>query len=508
MGKIFSYILENRDKSQRISFLSVLLFCLYFVTVPRLDILPWFGSYNEKRIMELLLLLVVASTFISSSLLRKNWLAILEHLPPGSKRMLLFIAVMGLVSSAGAAFPRFSLLEVSLFCLLFGGTICVASCYVELGDLFIKMVAIALFLLGWFYLAVFVAYYLTALSGGITFAQLSNFSNFSNIRFFNQLQSWTLPLIVIPLLLFTRRPLFIRALFIVVAMGWWFLLFSSSCRGTLVGCLFAFSATFLVFGKKAQSWRRWQIIAIAGGFAAYLLFFSFIPSIMSIDVQTIMDRDLISSSRRLELWSVAGKMIQARPWLGYGPMQYAAEPGLMASHPHNSIAQIAAEWGLPVAFAVLTLFIWGLLRWLKIITSSSTLQGQNIYAALFASLLTAAVHSLLSGIIVMPLSQLMMVLVIGWMLGISARQSIARQNYHRLKHVILWISFPVVISGLVWSLFPGVLHLTELQTEFHNSHPEETILKPRFWLQGQLVGHKPEKKEYRGIVGTESNNNG
>lgn len=485
-------VTKNCNRLPVISFFSTLFFCLYFATVSHFDILPWFGTYNEKRILELLLLLVVTSLFICNSTSRENWLSTLGHLPGSSKVLLLSIAGLGLISSAGAAFPKFALLEVSLFILLFAGSICVASCYIQLGDLFGKMIAIALFLTGWFYLAGFAGYYLTALSGDITLSQPDLFGNFGNIRFFNQFQSWTLSLLVIPSLIFPKRSFFIKALFITVAIGWWLLLFTSNCRGTLVGCLIAFFITLLLFGKQAKLWFQWQVVAIAGGLAAYLLFFFLIPKIMSVDVQTIIDRDIIHDTPRIELWSSAGKMVQTQPWLGAGPMHFAAETRGNANHPHNSLLQIAAEWGLPVALTVIALFAWGLLTWFKTIKSiPSTLQNQNVYVALFASLLTAAVHSLFCGIIVMPLSQVMMTLVIGWMLGISARHSVARENHHKLKHFILWLIFLVTISGVIWPLFPELLYLEELQTEFLHSHPEKGYLKPRFWELGDLNEYKP-----------------
>jgi len=480
-------IIKKRNRLPAVSFFSTLLFCLYFLTVSHFDILPWFGTYNEKRILELLLLLVVASLFLCNSTSRENWLSCLGHLPSISKILLLSIAALGIISSAGAAFPKFALLEVSLFTLLFAGSICVASCYVQLGDLFGKMVAIALFLMGWFYLVGFFGYYLTVISGGLALSQPDIFGNFANIRFFNQFQSWTLSLMVIPLFFFPKRSLLITALFIVVASGWWLLLFTSNCRGTLVGCIISFPLTLLLFGKQAKQWFKWQVITIGGGLAAYLLFFVLIPKVMSVDVQTIIDRDIMRDNPRIELWSAAGKMIQAQPLLGAGPMHFAAEGNFIATHPHNSLLQIAAEWGIPVALAVIALFVWGIFAWSKAINSTPySNEDKSLCAALLASLLTAGVHSLFSGIIVMPLSQVMMVLVTGWMLGITSRRTVSAKNYSNGKHVILCLIFLVTSFGVIWPLFPELLYLEKSQADFLHSHPEVRVLNPRFWHQGHI----------------------
>lgn len=488
-----------------VPFFCVLLFCLYFSTVSHLDILPWFGPYNEKRILELLLLLTVGFLSVCDPVSRNNGLAILSHLPDWSKSLLLLISALGLISSVGAGFPQYALLEVSLFTLLFAISLCVASCYVQLGNFFNKMVAIALFLTGWAYLSGFLGYYITALSGDTTFSQRDLFGNFSNIRFFSQFQSWTLSLIVLPLLLFKNRSLFITVLLTTIAIFWWFLLFTSGTRGTLLGCFIAIPFAFLITGKQAKSWIRWQIVAITGGIIAYFLFFFLIPAILSIDIRSVLNntinRNIAHSSGRMEIWSAAGDMIQNNPWFGVGPMHYAASESISIVHPHNSLLQIAAEWGLPVALFVIVLAVWALVGCHKTIKSKQiSKDDENIYAALVASLVTGIVHSLFSGIIVMPLSQIMMVLVAGWLLGISSQCNIADIKvikHSQLKKILPFVVMIALGLGIIWPLFPELLYVEKLQTEFIASHPEKKQLHPRFWQFGKLKA--PYKEDIRAI---------
>lgn len=473
---------------------SVLLFCLYFTVVPHLDILPWFDAFNEKRILELFLLLVVLALFICHPASRENWLMTLGYLPVGGKILLFGIAFLGIVSSINAAFPKFALLEVSLFTLLFAVTICIASCRTQLGDLFDKMMALAVFVLGWLCFMDFLGYYLFILNNGPPFSQQELFRNFSNIRMFNQVQSWTLSLIVVPLLLFTKRSFFITVLFITVAISWWLLLFTSGSRATLVGCLVAIPVTLLVFGKQAKDWFRWQAIAITGGVAGYYLFFFLIPEIMSVDFRALLEstvgRNMTYTADRLELWSSAVQMVQSSPWLGIGPMHYAARTNTIATHPHNALLQIAAEWGLPVVLAVIVLFTWGLYSWIKSVKSTpSTIKDKNVYAALFASLLTAAVNSLFDGVIVMPLSQVIMVLVIGWILDVAFQGEVSRAKHSALSHFAVILMFLSVMIGVTWPLFPEVLCLEKWQAEFMTTRPPRSHLQPRFWVQGDLNGY-------------------
>ena len=479
-----------------VSFFSLLLFCLYFLFVPILDILPWFNCYDEKRILELLLLLTISFLHICVPVSRNNWLSILKFFPVSSKILLLLVVIFGLVSSVGSQFPKFAFLELSLFVLLFAISLCVANCRLQLDIvLFNKMIAIALFLTGWVYLLGFLGNYITAASGDTAFNQRALFGAFSNIRFFSQFQSWTISLVVIPLLLFKNRPFFLSTVFIAVAITWWLLLFTSGTRGTLVGCFIAIPLVTLIIGKDAKNWFQWQLIAITGGMAAYCIFFFLIPAIISIDIQSVLNntvnRDITHLNDRMDLWSTAVKMVQSMPWFGAGPMHYAAaENTRFIAHPHNSLLQIAAEWGLPVTLAVIFLFVWGVFAWVKTVKSNHTTKDdKNIYAALLASLITGTIHSLFSGIIVMPLSQIMLILVIGWMLGIWLSYKIDRAKviiYSRLEQMVLCGALLAVCLGVIGPLFPEVLFLEKLQIAFLRSHPEEKLCNPRFWLMGNL----------------------
>lgn len=487
-------IVEIRGRLSVGPFLSVLFCCLYISVAPHVDILPWFEAYNEKRLLELLLLIVLLGFSICNSSSRENWLSIFEYLPVRSKILLCFMATIGIVSSTQAASPRFALLEVSLFVLLFAAMICVASCRVHLVGLFDKMIAIALVMMGWLCLIGFLGYYLFALINGTPFSQHDLLGNFSNIRFFNQIQSWTLSLMVLPLLLFPKRSLFITILFIAVAIGWWLLVFISGGRGILISGLIAIPVTFLLFGKQAKCWFRWQVVAFTDGLVAYLLCFFLIPKIMSVDfgffLGSTIGRNMTYTADRMQLWSSAVQMVQDMPWLGIGPMNYAIKSNNIATHPHNSLLQIAAEWGLPVALIVIVIFFWGLLEWIKISKSPPAMSDININVALFASLLTAAIYSLFCGVIVMPLSQVSLILVIGWMLGIAVRGEAGRKKKHsRLSHLLLCLFCSIAIFGVVWPIFPEVLCLEKLQAEYMKCHPAESHFKPRFWQQGDINRH-------------------
>lgn len=483
---------------------SLILFCLYLFIVPRYDILPSIGSYNETRLLEILLLLTVTSLFICNSSFRDNWLSIYKTFPTRSKFLLYSVVTIGVISSAYSPFARFALLEVSFLILLSATTICIAVCRMQLAVFFDKAIGITLLFLGWTYLIGFFAFYLTCLTDDIPFSFRDVLSDFSNIRFFSQFQSWTLSLVVMPLIFFPKQSFLLKTLFLSTAICWWFFLFTSGTRGTLLGCLVAIPFTIFIFGKQARSWFYWQVIAIAGGAASYYIFFFLIPAITSIQVQSVLDttigRMLGQTSDRVYLWKTAGEMIQASPWFGVGPMQYATSGpiDIISSHPHNSLLQIAAEWGIPVALTVTFLFMWGLSHWIKVSRQQTihSQQDKNLHAALLCALVTAAVHSLFSGIIVMPISQVMMTLVIGWMIGISLPVIHAkdhRQKHSLHQHIILGVAFAILSAGVLWPISRDLPYLEKLQTDYIRSHPHLKQIHPRFWHQGNLHGYPIEK---------------
>ena len=56
--------------------------------------------------------------------------------------------------------------------------------------------------------------------------------------------------------------------------------------------------------------------------------------------------------------AVERQELRSSPWLGIGPMQFAALASVVGAHPHNWPLQVAAEWGLlhsvfaPLQFSV------------------------------------------------------------------------------------------------------------------------------------------------------------
>ena len=419
--------------------------------------------------------------------------ATFSRLPPLSKRLLLTILLLGITSTAiHNTHYKQSLLELGLFVLLFINILSVASIYPQLKDRFHKIILSCLLLTAGLHIVTAIGGYVATLIEPIKLVPHELFLNFSNPRFFNQLQSWTLPLIVLPILCLPQEKPYYKYFYISVAVGWWLLLFISGGRGTLLSISIAFILTIIIYRIHAKYWIKWQLISATSAFLLYLMLFYAVPMFSSTDSKTMLDYSALRhtganySGGRVNLWLNSLKPLQDDFLLGVGPMNLACGTANYyptdAAHPHNALIQIAVEWGLPAALLGIFLFAWGCWCWIKkdkqFQKNEDCKNHQLISIALFSSLITAALHALFSGIIVMPHSQVTMVLVLGWMLGIY---------FHPQKQLAPppTLTSAAFMTLTLISLFFLLIGMYPAMTTF--SLDEMTISQlPRFWQQGQF----------------------
>jgi len=476
--------------------------CAYIVLAPSIDLLPVIGRYDEKRLLECILLLIASFSLLINTDMREHWIWLATRLPISNRRLLLGLLMIGLLSSLLATSPGRALLDVSLYLLLFVACLVIALSHHHLGPLFDKLVANALLLTSAFSLTTFFSAYIAANIEPVPLLHWDLFGNFSHVRFFSQFQSWTLPLIVLPLL-FTNKPTGLRLWIpLMLAGGWWFLLLASGTRGTLLGLIVAAVITTIAFGRLALPWFKWQGLALLVGLSAYALIFLLPPLLTGADTSAIQEgtlgRSLTHSSGRFHLWQVAGSMIAQHPLLGIGPMHYACGvTNGIAAHPHNAVLQIAAEWGVPAVLIVIFLLVSGIQAWIRqgrlqlapTHATATPLAQVMLYPALLASLTTATTHALFSGVINMPLSQVSMILVIGWMLAIYfSPESATGTSTDNRRGNLLWIILILAgCIGLLAGIVPDLLNFGELM---NNNHVPQgaTLFMPRFWQQGLICG--------------------
>ncbi len=271
---------------------------------------------------------------------------------------------------------------------------------------------------------------------------------------------------------------------IILAIGWWVLLFASQSRGAPLAIAIAVIITLLIFRRGAWPVVKTTLLTAIGGWAAYLFLFIYIPNL---ETKTRLAQ-LTEDPARLHLWQLALDMISENPWLGVGPMHYAYYPNNIAAHPHNSLLQLAAEWGLPVAIILVVLAYWGIYAWaVKYFKNADTLRKgkqNDLWVALLCSLIAGIAYSMVSGVIVTPMSQTIFAVITGTMLGLY--YTTPPSPIPAIIHTsILRVIAGTMLIGLLWALIPDFTLKFGIAPQQH-LQGKTTTFGPRFWQEGGI----------------------
>jgi O-Antigen ligase. len=322
------------------------------------------------------------------------------------------------VSSALAPSSFYAFLEVGHFVLLFlaagGVAVAVRRAPKQTERFFLGSVAVSVLL----YTVYFAVSYGAATVLPSFDIGRETITGFGNVRFFNQYQTWTLPLLAGAVLHFRRVASRQSALFVLAGL-WWTLVLASNVRGTVVAMAIAAVGIWLLFRDRSYRWLGVQVAALLLGGVFYYFLFTLGGGTAPQVVERLGE---VGQSRRLQHWMKCLSMAWADPWLGAGPMHYAWPPNNFApaAHPHNAFLQWLAEWGVPSTMIMGSLTVWGSWSWMREEMRSAqdaTTEENGVRVALVAALLAAGAHAMVSGIIVMPVSQVLLVLIGGWAWG-------------------------------------------------------------------------------------------
>jgi len=198
---------------------------------------------------------------------------------------------------------------------------------------------------------------------------------------------------------------------------------------------------------------------------------------------TSVGRPLAHTSGRNILWRLAIDDAIKHPILGAGPTRYACDSeGWVSAHPHSFPLRILGEWGIIATLLLLFLAIaigMGFLKHLKY--SNTTNQTDPPLKAMLAiSLIAGFIHACLSGLLIMPASQVSMILIAGWALSLASRKSQPIRNST--------LGSSLLLAGLLLSLailvFAGrEITLLPERTSYAEHHGP---MVPRFWQNGRV----------------------
>jgi len=444
-------------------------------------------EFDNKRITELVLICITLLLFFTACKHKKNNLFF--NISSYQKNSLSSIAVLLFLSSLLATDQAYAFLETSLYLGLFFLCLFLAKIAKEKPHHIQIFFYITLATSALLYQTNFFSAFLASFIENIPLQWPEPFSGFSNVRFFNQFQIWSISLLALPLLIYPTLDKRLLTFLKFIAVGWAILLFASDSRGAIASVFIAMILTLCIFKNHAKPFLKLNSLILLTGAIAYVLLFKLAPFLLGNQVtmgwQSI--EQLSHSSGRIALWQIAIQYIIDNPWLGIGPMHYAYYPGPTNAHPHNSFLQWACEMGIPSTLLVISLIFTGLYSWVKKfykLTKTETLYvPSHLWIGLFCTLCSGLIYSLVSGVIVMPLSQIMMVLIIGWMLGIYFQDQETKPA-SQLQHISFMLLAGVTLITLTYTVLPSLLPRLNSYTDL--PYQDYPIIAPRFWQIGGI----------------------
>jgi hypothetical protein len=442
-----------------------------------------FLTWHDQQRMGQIALLTIAITG-SATYWRQDLITMLTCVPNWVAWSWFCGFSIGLISVTLSAYPRFAMIEWTSFLmllwltLLWGGQIYKTDAL----DKWIPRLVMATAVL----IAVkIMASYMGSVLPGIKLDSTILFTeSFSNRRFFGQIASILIPLLAYPLLNIQLSRLKRISIFLLLST-WWMLAIASGTRGTWLALFVAASLLTVGAWRSSLPWLKLQIKALLLGIILFAVLFFWVPYLLQMNA-AIENRlpDITSLSERNIVWSIAVTQIEAHPLLGIGPMHLASIRNIIAAHPHNAALQLMAEWGIPASIALSMPLIFGLISLQRRVRNLS--EGEaSLLVCLLAALLAATTQSMVDGVIVMPYTQLWLVMTGGWTLGAYYKTMPQKPNFEISSH-LRWLVPIISIVGL------GLL-LASISPEIMNWHEsiqhyvdEGSFLPPRYWVRGWI----------------------
>lgn len=479
--------------------------------------------YDIKRLLEFGLLALIFCAVLLSRVLRSGFGQQIRRVPGWVKIMLILLFCLGLVSSWYNSFSAMSLynslFEVALLGLLFLATFCIAACRKAGGHDFdraaivlIAMVAAGVGLQE--LLGVFAAW-----NSGMEFNPEMALLHYSYPRFYNQVQTWSIPAIAALPLVFPGKGM-VKALCVAALILEYYVMLATGGRGSMAATSLAIFTGALFLPGIRKTLILYPLAGLLGGCLIYGLVLIGFQNLQAQGVAGPMEPErpvqreepvrhpaakritgsaqanesgnfsepltgerIWTSSGRLYLWRHSLSDMAAHPLLGIGPMNYACTGPLdRSAHPHNFPLQVAGEWGIPALLILLVATAWAWTRLLHILRGPEAQPRRDIRLAGFlaTAALAAMIHACLSGVVVMPASQVAGIFVCGWLLGLMPLAPSGK-----LSH---WSPPVLLVSGLAVSVALLAFGRQELAVADIRLERTQVLDRgiPRLWQNGKV----------------------
>lgn len=507
-----------------LSLLAPTLIGLYLLTTSTSQLFPDIWIYDAKRLLQFILFFSLFLLPLFSPELRGELGGQLAAVPGWIKWTAAAILVWGITSALyngqSPMHTANSLSEVALYYLLVSAVFVIAACRRIAGGWFDGIAIGFVALTG---LAVGVQELvgvLAAHAGGVEFNYRISMIYFSWPRFYNQVQSWIIPALLALPVIYSRYRLAYPACLLVLGLQW-YIIFMTGARGAFLSITAAVLLAIVFLPAIRKSLLGGQAAGLLLGaviYAAVLVSFeATTPDSATVANEApsgqqthrpvtrgfygneketgssflaqSLGRPMANTSGRTRMWKSAAQDAISNPLLGIGPMNYVCTSPVPMSHPHNFVLQTAAEWGIFVAVAVSLVFLYLLLasfQWLRRQDSDASKKYKSA-SFLLTGILAAAFYCCLSGVLVMPASQVSGVLVCGMLMGMIAP---GPSNNRPIPGARLFLP-PLIFS--IALLILGRHELSSMDARAELLRPGYD-LQPRIWQEGKICTFYTEQK--------------
>jgi len=381
--------------------------------------------------------------------------------------VLLVFFSCGLISTWGSANPYWSLVDLANYAFLvlvfFLLNICITSCNPLL--VYRWLFWVTCLFSGVFFCEYFAKFAVMMLENKRV-GTASLIAGFENPRMFNQLQVMLVPLLLQPFLLPSSANK--RYFALALMAGHWMVLFQTEARGAMLALAIAFGLTqAFCSGEQRRMLLKTLVLSLFIGLLLWLVVLVLLPLAFVGNSRLALRTD---SSGRLEMWLLILQQLPSTLWFGSGPMSFAWAPPttLVSAHPHNASLQLLYEYGL---LACLPLALWVMLKLTSALKSMRHITRSPLFISLLISVVAAAIYAQLTGFIVVPFTQLMLMTILALFHAIA--KDINQPVLTKAPFAVLALT----VSGFVLSSYQ---HQQFDQTE-----------RPRLWQFGLLAPVQP-----------------
>jgi len=319
---------------------------------------------------------------------------------------------------------------------------------------------------------------------------------YANPRFPSALYALLMPLIVaLAIDRSERRDL--RYVADVVLVLLWCFNIALQTRALAFAYVLAVPAVVVALGWRATSAMVVRLLVTTVlGTVLYVVMFHGIPEWIGSGLSQASREGLLAGSGREALLAMSWESIRQAPLLGIGPMGFAAIANKIGAHPHNWVAQLAVEWGVPATVLVLLMVARGL-RAASIAIRHQVSEARptaTMAVGAFLAVVVGLIYGLVDGNLVMPVSQTAFVIVVGILLGTVMPSGVPSSGIGPANRGLRAAASLVALASSVYLAWYTVQTLPRQEARrawYEQNRVPTPYMLPRFWEQGLIPPAEP-----------------